>query len=206
MNVSNATGAQVDGVVLTKSSTNLIVYSAAGALTLQYGSLASYFMLSDLSSYTDFTALFDQYKVDKVVLRIIPYCTGSQTGAAYSSGSGQTGVLLHDVVDFDDVTLPAGSDAGVQSLREYQNYRCTNLLMGGAPLTKTFVPRIAVGAYSSGAFGGYKNDPFSWSDCASPNIQGYGYKAIFEVCSSGVALGLMMKVEADVYLSFRNVH
>jgi hypothetical protein len=206
MNLSNAVGTAVDAVVLTKSGANLIVYSSAGALTLQYGVLTSYFQLSDLSSYQDFTGLFDQYRVDKITVRIFPYCTGATTGAAYSSGSGQTGVLLHDVVDYDDVIAPTGSDAGVQALREYQNYRCSNLLLGGQPITRTFVPRIAVGAYSSGVFTGYKNDPFDWSDCASPNIQGFGYKAIMEVCSSGVALGLMVKAEAELSLSFRNVH
>jgi hypothetical protein len=113
-------------------------------------------------------------------------------------------MILHEVVDYDDATLPTGTDAGVSAMREYQNYRSTNLLnASGAPVVRTFKPHIAVAAYQ-GTFTGYKNEPFGWVDSVSNGVQGYGWKAVAEIASSGATQGFLFKLEVTANLSFRN--
>lgn len=205
MNVSNATGTTVDAITLQKASTNLLLTTAGTTNSLAYGTLSFYGMLSDLPDYTDFTNLFDQYKIDSIEVIFHPYCTSSTTGAAYASAAGQTGVIVHTAVDYDDATLPTGSDAGIQLLREYQNYHCDNIYARhGGPLTSRFSPRMSLAAYQ-GAFTGYTSTAFGWVDCNSPNVQGYGFKAIFECVSGGFSTTVLFKAEARVHLSFRNV-
>jgi len=177
--------------------------TAAGSMT--YGTLSYYFILTDVPTYTELTSLFDQYKVDRLTLKLYSYATSVTVGAAVSSNYPQSGIIVHDVVDYDDAALPTGSDAGVQELREYQNYKCRNLInAAGAPVTRSWAPHLAVAAYS-GAFSSYKNEPFGWVDCASATVQGYGWKCILEQVSPGATMNVTFKVEVTADLSFRNV-
>lgn len=205
MNVANAGGTSVDGGTLVKS-TNLSYSTGSSALAITYGTMSFAVSLADLPDYSDFTALFDQYRVDSVELILQPYCTNVTTGAAYLASTGQSGILVHSVVDYDDSTLPAGSDAGIQALREYQNYRVESLFNGEArPLTRTFVPRVATPVYSGVSFTSYRNSPFDWMDCGYPSVAGYGWKGVLEGVSSGITSTFLIKAEAKVTLRFRNV-
>jgi len=204
-NAGNATGLSVDALVLSKTATNVQLAIAGGVGTFNYGAASYYAMLSDLPDYQDFTTLFDQYRIDKVEFILQPYCNMAASGAAYSTGSGQTGVIVHGAVDYDDATLPTASDVGIQALREYQNYQMRNLFTAdGKPIVFSWKPRAAMAAYS-GAFTSYASTDFPWVDCASNAVQGYGLKLIFEGVSSGTTVNIYAKVEARYHLSFRNV-
>jgi hypothetical protein len=119
------------------------------------------FQLGYLPSYTEFTALYDQYKIDAVDITILPSSVTS-TPADQASGF----VVL--AVDYDDATTPANVDSLLQ-------YGAAEVFPINSAIRMRLRPRMAVAAYS-GAFTSYANTPSTWIDVASPSVQHYGLK------------------------------
>ena len=137
-----------------------------GVLTATNGDTtgAFAFALSDLPSSSDFTSLFDQYRIAQVTLKFIPCAANfgqATTATDYPS--------ILTCVDFDDDAVPASSD----TVRQYG----TCLTVANATyFERCLTPRFAVAAYS-GAFTSYaQSNPRQWIDCASPNVVHYGVK------------------------------
>lgn len=122
------------------------------------------FTLSDLPSYTDFTSLFDQYRIAQVTVRFVPVTQpfGPATTATDLPA-------LHTVIDLDDSTAPGSIDA----LRQYGTHQVTP---NQSYFERVFTPRYTVAAYS-GAFTSYSLAPaYSFIDSNSPTVQYYGLK------------------------------
>jgi len=205
-NVCNgsAVGFTVGGT-LSISTNNLVVTTSGTPAAVQYGNFSFYACLSDMPSYSEFSALYDRYKIVGFKIRIVPYNTSSATGAAFASGVGQYGMLIHWVNDYDDNALPTASDAGIDSLRQYPSYRWTNLVQAsGRGVSRYVKPRIAKAVYGGGAFTSYANDKFGWIDMVSTTVPGYGVKGIIETVSSGVVQNILLKVEVIYYVVLRD--
>lgn len=158
----------------TQSSTTT---DAVGAISFQ---------LSDVPGVNDFTSLFDQYKLNKVVVHMYPcqtMCTSDNPMLAE----------LVTAIDYDDDVNPLDNSV----LREYETCK---MVHGVKEMHRSFQPRFATAAYS-GAFSSYTN--FSgWLDVASPNIFHYGLKwAITPVASTEPCT---YKIFVDYYFSFRS--
>ena len=87
---------------------NVTAYNNGGVTTNAASAFS--FKLSDLPQYTDFTALFDQYKITGVKLDFIPFADNvswevASNGAAVAAPGGP----LMIATDYDDVTLPASA-------------------------------------------------------------------------------------------------
>lgn len=204
-NVCNAGGFAIDGVLSTSSgNSHLIITTPSTANTFSYGAFSYYVALQDLPNYTEFTNLYDQYKIVGVKFRIVPFSVSPATGGAVTSTAAQPSCMFHMVVDNDDASKPTASEAGISELRQCPGYRSVNpYLYQRKGITRYFKPRVATAAYN-GAFAGYKSDTFGWCDCGNPGIQGYGLKGVVETISGGAANLLWFKVEAKVYLVFRH--
>jgi len=154
---------------------------------------AYYFALSSLDGATNFTSLFDQYRIDAVRVTIVP----TQTAIQITATAANTFVSIYTAIDYDDQTAPAN----IATIREYDN------VMAVPPATisvRVFQPRIAVAAYS-GAFTSFANMGPQWLDAGSPNIQHYGLKVWVP---GGVAAQTGLQqwlVETEYYVSFRGV-
>lgn len=172
------------------------------------------FKLNDLPDYTEFTQLFDQYKLCAVKVTFQQPYNDSETArfprASAAQGTAMPSLHLHHVVDFNDAnTLP------ILNLQQYQNHKVINLsgtsLRGG----KTSVyckPRIALAAYE-GAFTGYASQR-GWLDVGDAAIQHYGLKWCLDaqyadglVSISGATWGVTVTVPIQLtyYVAFRNV-
>jgi hypothetical protein len=121
------------------------------------------FTLDSLPNYTEFTALFDQYRIDRITFQAIPM-QNTYAIPATQKDVGQ----LYAVVDNDDV-----SSATVADLSQYPNLKVVNF---DERLRLTFKPRFASAAYS-GAFTSYANTS-GWIDCGSPSVEHYGVKLV----------------------------
>lgn len=119
------------------------------------------FLLSYLPSYTEFTALYDQYQIASVELRIVP-----QVMTATPLDPLQGFIVL--AVDYDDATTPANIDALYQ-------YGSAAIFPASKEIRFVLRPRAALAAYS-GAFTSYANFGNMWIDVASPSVQHYGLK------------------------------
>jgi len=118
-----------------------------------------YIALGSFPGYVPFTAVFDQYRVDQAEIWIEPSIPAS-SGVAYP--------YVATCVDLDDANTPTT----IASVIDHQG---AILTVGSNGHYHKWKPHMAVAAFS-GTFTSYSNVPASWCDCASPNIQHYGFK------------------------------
>jgi len=203
--LSGINGCQVDGAWLQKQQNNFLFQTSNNGGVVNYGSMTFMCRLIDIWNYSELTVLYDQYRIDKVKLRLIPYATMAASGAAVSPNHNQGALIMHYMIDGDDVTMPSNSESGVNEMRERRGYKSVNLMSKmGKPITISFRPRIATDAYAGGVYSApVRNSPFTWCDCNDASIEGYGFKAIFETISSGAVLNTFFKGEATYYLRFK---
>lgn len=126
------------------------------------------FRLTDLPGYGEWTSLFDQYKIYKIVIELIP----GASNAPSSSSSIQISQLA-EAVDTTDETAPATFAA----ILNYENVR-VHCALNGTVVRRTIYPRVAVATYA-GAFTSYHSKT-GWIDTASPNVEHYGWKYAFK--------------------------
>jgi hypothetical protein len=165
-----------------------------GVLAAQYTTLGQFPLAAAIET------VFDQYKINKVSYQFIPQVVSSFIGSGTVATVVPTSVyntpILTTCVDLDDANTP-GSENVVLS-------HATAIMHGPfiKPITRTFVPAIAVEAYQTGGFGGYSNKPSNqmWLDVASPNIQHYGMKYSLQHANAiGANLAYMcVYISADV--------
>lgn len=119
------------------------------------------FQLSDLPNYTEFTGLFDAYRITGVEVIFYPVNTVNTTGAAVNPTQAIT------CVDFDGISGPT-------LVSDLEQYDTAKWHWGLRPIKRKLVPRVALAAYS-GAFTSYAEAKENqWIDCASPSVQHYG--------------------------------
>lgn len=208
LNLATAAGCTVDGTIITKASSYLAInFPAGGSISqVQFGSLSYMGLLSDMPSYTEFTTLFDRYKICGIKIKFTPFNTSSATVSTTGPLVGGAGAIWHSVIDYDDATLPTASDAGIDAIRQYPSYKMKQVLNStGAPMHRYFKPRLAAAVYS-GAFTSYANMRNVWIDAASPSVQYYGLKAIVEAQqpTTATATYMLVKAEATIYFAVKD--
>lgn len=155
------------------------------------------FMLSQLDQVATFGDLFDQYKINKVVIKLMPR---TQNTHAPGTAVGTCPSYFYSTIDYDDANVPTT----LAELREYERCRVISTTDGKSH-SITIKPRIAMAAFS-GAFTSYANKGNQWIDCASTGVQHYGWKCIFPPAGTGNAVGsVSYDTMLTFYLSFRNV-
>lgn len=153
---------------------------------------ATQFTISDLPSSTDFTNLFDQYRINKIVWKLIP----KYTEVALVPGSATQNANLqqiHSVLDYDDATAPTS----ISQLTQYQNHKMTR---GNQVHTRVLIPKVET------MVNGASNAPKSyvWIDCDDTTVFHRGVK--FIVPSPGTTgTTLYYDAEFTFYISCKNV-
>jgi hypothetical protein len=131
---------------------------------------AQNFSLGQLANATAFTALFDEYKIEEVEVWVYPNPVSS---LAASTQRGQ----YSTAVDYDDSNTPST----VSTVSDKQNSLTTSV---DECHYHKFKPRYAVGTYS-GTFASFSSAT-GWVDCASPNVQHYGFKSAVSATAGGI--------------------
>lgn len=146
---------------------------------------------SQLPNYTEFTAMFDQYMIKKIVLKLIPKIN-THNLASTTTGNADLS-QVHSAIDYDDATTPTS----VQQLCEYQSYKMTR---GSQIHTRVLVPKIEL------TTDGTANAPkaYQWLDCDSPSVNHRGIKVWFSAPSSATTT-LYYDMLVQVYFSCKNV-
>lgn len=171
---------------------------------------ASFFTLNDVISYSDFTVLFDQYRIKKVTLtfRITTMATSAApgAGAAVTADNLLTNPTIFWFVDQDDSIAPTTAD-----MRERMGVRSRQLLPG-RPVTLT-VNRPRVDTVVFNAVGGSAavglGKPSQWFDISQTNIPHQGIKwmiADFDARPlAGSTPTWQVTVEKKYWLEFKQV-
>lgn len=175
MNV-NGTGASYNGT------------TAMYAVGTTDSSFGLYFQLNDLAQASTFSSMFDQYRLDKVIVHFIPlYVQTPVNSAGYSFPNWIA-------IDYDDVSLPSSR----ATMQEYEN---VHLFAPYKKFSIAIKPRVAVAAYG-GTFTSYANEGDCWIDLGSPLTQHYGLKGSMGATSTGAQLWV---VQVESFWSFRSV-
>jgi hypothetical protein len=121
------------------------------------------FSLADTPVPTDYTSLFDQYRIQQVMVEFLPAVlpfTASTTALDLP--------FMITAIDHDDSTA-----APVTTLQQYGN---AQVIANQTYHQRTLTPRFSLSAYS-GVFGSFSLAPIgSWIDSASPSVLYYGLK------------------------------
>lgn len=100
------------------------------------------FSLDDIASETDFTNLYDAYKIKAVKLRFLPYYTQSVLNSAnptFSTFSSVSNLRIYSAVDYNTASTPTSID----SIREYSNCKVTSYTRGHSRYFKPLPQLVA---------------------------------------------------------------
>lgn len=191
---NNDTGAQVGW--LNGISTAATDFSANNQ-TEQFG-IGIRMALTDVPNSSEFTTMFNEYRIDKVVYRITPVTWGSVPGTASQAPSAYVSW------DSNDATAPATS----RQMMERDQCKLVDFIIG-QPTYIVGVPRVAQAIYSSGVTTsyGFPNNPKSlWLDTTSPSnsTPHYGLKMFFRNFVAIANAGTALRIQPTYYMTFRS--
>lgn len=171
------------------------------------------FSLDQLPNYTEFTNLFDQYRINKVVLKLIPQYNQSTFNVGHANNTATSGQLsgrnprFMIVNDYDDDTAPVNMD----TLRQYANVKVYPV-MNNKLIKHTITPATQMMAYETIGTTGYIPKFKQWINCSDSNVPHYAIKwgiedtsAINNTAASLANAQVYFRVEASIYLSFKGV-
>lgn len=154
---------------------------------------ARYFSLNALHEVSDYTNLFDQYRIAALRVEFQFDKTGGEVGTVTPMP------MLSSVIDYDDYTALVDENDYLQ----YSTYKRTPL---NYRHKRYFKPRVA-GALYQAVGTGYSNLRSPWIDCASTSVQHYGIKFMTDGSQNGgignTTLG-HLRVYTTYYVQFRN--
>lgn len=159
---------------------------------------AMQFTLSNVAQYTDFTNLFDQYRIDRILVQFFPTWTSKDAPVNATNSFVPTMCVAPD---WDDSTVP-GSLAELNAKPEVQYHRTDK------PFSVWVKPHVDTEIYRTAVTTGYGNMKNAWIDSASSDIPHYGLKyAILGNGAGGVGGNNIgpLQVVVKYFLSFRRV-
>lgn len=166
-------------------------------------SASGFFMtLSNLPDISDFQNLFDSYRVNKLVLTIIPKVSDyvAQVPTTLTSVGGANAMMptIHSAIDYDDSNAPTNFNQMVQ----YDIYRSTR---GHREHTRVWVPKVEL---TAGATSGLPKS-YQWIDTDNIEVPHRGLKVwITPPASLGASLGqatCYFDLKIKAYMSFKHV-
>jgi len=196
-------------ITRTPSTYRYVRCTAAGTYIDQNGALApagtnggEYTVTLDgLPNYSEFTALYDQFRITKVEFRF----TSTTTSVDLASGTTNlesANVFFHTCVDTD-----GNGGIGVDDMRQYPTYRMHRLTaLDGTNGSVRFVPKpkliIAPGTNAQMA-----NVRSMWLDCSTASsLEHFGLTWNINRPAGTLAnVDVLIDVYAKVWLEFRNV-
>lgn len=129
------------------------------------------YALNSVPNATEFSYLFDQYKITGIKVKLIPSFNSFgmvPTTTAAAPWIPNIVPMCYTVIDYDDATALTA----VADYMQYQNCRAERF---DHPITRYFKPKCAIAAYS-GAFTSYASSMNQWIDVNSSTVQHYGFK------------------------------
>lgn len=146
------------------------------------------FNLNLVPSAAEFTALFDQYRIDKIVWTLMP------RGNSGEQGTNNLNTKVFSVLDYDDDTAPTS----LNTLLQYPGVKCTKLAYDHK---RTIRPKFATTQYRSLTTSAY-GARSGWLDCDYSDVPHYGIKFWIQGPGSGTQI---IDLKTDFYLSFKGV-
>jgi len=153
------------------------------------------FKLNQLPNYTDFTSLFDLYRINKVVVKFVPN---------YTVDKGLQTSNVQYVPDFG-VAIDYDSRATPTSINQIQEYDNATIVKATRQVTKVLVPKTATPVYRDGVTSAYAQGQSKlWLDCAYVDVPHYAL--VFYARPSGANDLYNYVVQVKFYVAFKGLH
>jgi len=197
----------VSGQGLTQASTTLSTYNSRAAYMQQTSSETSWafsFCLNDLDQQSTFASLYDQYRIDKVQVRLRPAIKVVQHVDTNTTAANPyvPGVCI-SAVDLDDASVGAMS-----VLRQYHTAKQHSVTNGGM-IVRTFRPRVAEAVWRTIATTAYgPGKAGKWIDVSYTDVPHYGFKFAADAAMTGVPAASspqVWEIDCIYWVSFKNV-
>lgn len=158
------------------------------------------FTLSQLPSVTDFSNLYDQYKITGAKLTLTPALSEGIASPLAGTASALGFSRVHSVIDYDDSTNPASED----QLLEYGSHKSTPPFMIHSRYIK---PKVLHEIYRSAIATAYAPQANTYLDMANTDIPHYGIKVWISApnTNAGTAQSITYKAYLTLYFSCKNV-
>lgn len=153
------------------------------------------FSLNSLPSYSEFTALFDEYRINGIAIKLVPLFTSADLNPATTA---LTVPNLHTVIDYDDSTDPGS----LNTILQYPNRRMTRATQMHS---RYFRPHVAYAVYKTALASGYGTKSRMWIDCENVDVPHYGFKYCFDGNYGTGSQTITYKSYITMYLSCRGV-
>lgn len=138
------------------------------------------FALSNLPDYTEFTSLYDQFRIKWVKVKFIFQTQVAETAPVNSPG------MFYSVIDLDDASAP--------TLSYCQSAKWAKLTQAVGTHTRFLRPRTLTQLYN-GLGSAYAVNKIQWLDCDYANTPHYGLKYFWYNCT-------FERILADVEMQF----
>lgn len=152
------------------------------------------FALNNLVNVTEFTSLFDQYRILGINIRFIPKVNVTMPGLGPATpGAPQ----LITVIDYDNASAPPAIDEVLQ----YENMALTTA--NGEIHQRCFKPAVTPEIFQTALATGYASRRDQWLDCNSDAVPHYGIRGW--VTPAGAAgANWTWDCYVDYFIEFRN--
>lgn len=155
------------------------------------------FNLGMLPNYTEFTLLFDQYKIDKVKLKLVPTFSTSDILNVANHGSGTICPNVQSILDFNDSTNPVTEN----ELLQYANRKLTR---GTREHSRKFAPRFASAEYKTVLAFGYRPAK-GYLNTVDYNVPHYGMKVYIDEVTGAQASAWLFRVYAEFWVTCKGI-
>jgi len=153
------------------------------------------FELTDLDQAIGLTGLFDQYRFDRIEMKIVP---ATRATNITSASLNEVLPVLTMALDFDNNAQPASWSA----VRQIDNAQALDYGSGGffIEIEPAFTPPV----FAGGAFSAYKVEKATWIDSANTGAIHYGLKGVASALTLASTLNCYWTVQTKYFVSFRN--
>jgi len=153
-------------------------------------------MLSYVAGYAEFVAMFDSYRINKVVARFRPVFGQVNVNTSATASASQV-PMVGVATDYDSV---ASNPTSMAIIREYDN---ATIVPATSKITRILVPRTAVPVYRDGVNWAYSLGARRlWLDCKNADIPHYGLVWFKEAATAGC---FQYEITYTYYVSFKGL-
>ena len=147
------------------------------------------FRLNNVPGYTEFTNMYDQYKICGVYMKFYPSQTQNATAASLDNSAANA--RFFSAIDYTDAVAPASTDV----IREFENCEVTSILDVHEKYKKN--PKFI------NSTGQVVSD---FVETTNASLNWYGLRTAQDATSAtGSATALTYSVECVYYLCFKNI-
>ena len=146
------------------------------------------FSLNDLPNSSEFTSLFDMYKINAVKITFSPQMTENISLSPLNNAFASS--RFFSAIDYNDSTAPTSTD----ELRQYSTCKMTPLLKKHTRMI--FKPKILDSSSYTLS---------TWIASSSPSTNYFGLKVSVEPFEGSTITTMIYKIECKFYMSFKNV-